>query len=130
MKRILILIGLLTISIYVFGQTPPDTLWTKTFGGDLPDYAISVQQTFDGGFITLSKTSSFGSGHTDILIFKTDENGNEQWQQIYGGVETEYAGDIKQTTDGGFIIVGTTESYGTEYNKIWLIKTDEFGNEL
>jgi len=130
MKRILFLISLLIISIHVFGQTPPDTLWTKTFGGDMPDYAISVQQTLDGGFITLCKTSSFGSGYTDIMIIKTDENGNEQWQQTFGGSETEYAGDIKQTTDGGYIIVGTTESYGSDYNKIWLIKTDEFGNEL
>ena len=130
MKRILFLISLLIISIHVFGQTPPDTLWTKTFGGDMPDYAISVQQTLDGGFITLCKTSSFGSGYTDIMIIKTDENGNEQWQQTFGGSETEYAGDIKQTTDGGYIIVGTTESYGSDYNKIWLIKTDEYGNEL
>lgn len=130
MRKIVISVGLLLFTVFIFAQTPPDTLWTKTFGGDIPDYAVAVQQTIDNGFILLGKTSSFGAGYSDIWLIKTDENGNELWQQTFGGSETEYAGDIKQTSDGGFIIVGTTESYGSEYNKIWLIKTDEFGNEL
>ncbi len=129
MKKIVISLGFLIISIFVLAQTPPDTLWTKTFGGNFTVHSVSTQKTFDGGFITLCNASSEENGHPDILIIKTDENGNEQWQQIYGGVETEYAGDIKQTTDGGFVIVGTTQSYGSYYNKIWLIKTDEFGNQ-
>ncbi len=130
MRRVFISLGLFLFTISLFAQTPPDTLWIKTFGGDLPDYAVTVQQTFDEGFISLSKTSSFGAGYSDIWLIKTDEEGIEQWQQTFGGTETEYAGDIKQTADGGYIIVGTTESYGSDYNKIWLIKTDEFGNEL
>lgn len=130
MKKLVIIIQLIFIISLLLSQNPPDTLWTNTFGGDLPDYAVTVQQTFDEGFISLSKTSSFGAGYSDIWLIKTDEEGNEQWQQTFGGTETEYAGDIKQTADGGYIIVGTTESYGSDYNKIWLIKTDEFGNEL
>jgi hypothetical protein len=130
MKKLIIMIQLIFIISVLFSQTPPDTLWTRTFGGDGADYAVSVQKTFDGGFISLCQTSSFGAGSSDIWLIKTDEEGNEQWQQTFGGAETEYAGDIKQTADIGYIIVGTTESYGSDYNKIWLIKTDEFGNEL
>jgi len=53
-----------------------DTLWTRTYGGSNYDYATSVHQTFDGGYIIAGYTSSFGAGGNDLYLIKTDSNGN------------------------------------------------------
>ncbi len=52
-----------------------DSLWTKTFGGEHPDYGNSVKTTFDEGFILCGSTKSSGSGGSDVYLIKTDENG-------------------------------------------------------
>lgn len=112
-----------------YAQTAPDILWIKTFGGDYMEYAHSVQQTTDGGYIVAGCTSSYGSGNFDVWIVKTDESGNEEWNQTYGGLDNDVAYDVRQTTDEGFIIVGYSDSFGPGYHNVYLIKTDNQGNE-
>jgi hypothetical protein len=128
MKNLIILLILISISSILFSQTPPDTLWTKTFGGIYSDRGYSVQQTTDGGFIVAGETYSFGVGG-DAWLIKTDENGNEEWNKTFGGDDCEYARSVQQTADGGFIITGLTASYGVGGFDVFLVKTDEFGNE-
>ena len=103
--------------------------WDKTFGGNAFDNAYSVQQTIDGGYIIAGETRSFGVGNNDVWLIKTDEYGNEQWNKTYGGTNSDGAKAVHQTTDYGYIIIGSTSSYGGSYSDVWLIKTDEFGNE-
>jgi hypothetical protein len=100
--------------------------WAKTYGGTYDDYAYSVQQTSDGGYIVAGYTWSFGEG-VDILLIKTDANGNIQWAKTYGGTDGDEAYSIQQTSDGGYIVAGTTLSFG-EGVDILLIKTDANGN--
>jgi hypothetical protein len=109
---------------------PPETLWMRTFGGTESDHAVDVQQTSDGGFILLACTHSFGAGSGDFWLFKTDTDGNEIWSTTFGGPYSEGANSVRQTTDGGYILCGNTESYGEGGRDIWLIKTDAIGNEL
>ena len=118
----------LFVTIFTFSQTPPDTLWTKTYGGTSNDDAIAVIQTIDSCFVILGHTES--SGNMDIWLMKIDDNGNILWDKTFGGPSVDFGIIVKQTTDQGFIIVGTTESFGNSDRSIWLIKTDEYGNEL
>jgi hypothetical protein len=102
--------------------------WAKTYGGGSDDYAYSVQQTSDGGYIVAGETRSFGAGWRDIFLIKTDVNGNVQWAKTYGGGSDDYAYSVQQTSDGGYIVVGGTSSFGAGLSDIFLIKTDANGN--
>ena len=86
-----------------------DSLWLKTFGGDLYDNASTVQQTSDGGYVLLVQTDSYGSAqYGDIWLIKTDANGDSLWSTIIeGGNYLNEAGDVQQTSDGGYIVAGT-----------------------
>ncbi|MCK4694186.1 MAG: hypothetical protein KAT74_00415, partial [Candidatus Cloacimonetes bacterium] len=123
-----ILVLLVSLTSALVAQIPPDTLWTKTFGGNESEWASSVQQTTDGGYIIAGGTWSYGAGESDFWLVKTDENGNEEWNQTYGGSNSDNANSVQQTTDGGYIIAGFTYSYGAGESDFWLIKTDENGN--
>jgi hypothetical protein len=102
--------------------------WAKTYGGTFGEYARSVQQTSDGGYIVAGNTSSFGAGAVDIFLIKTDANGNMQWAKTYGGIYTDSATSVQQTSDGGYIVAGATWSFGAGNGDFFLIKTDANGN--
>jgi hypothetical protein len=101
--------------------------WAKTYGGINADFAYSVQQTSDGGYIVAGTTYSFGVGG-DILLIKTDANGNVIWAKTYGGTGYDEAYSVQQTSGGGYIVAGTTNSFGAGGFDVFLIKTDAFGN--
>ena len=103
--------------------------WYRTFGEEGYDAAYAVQQTADGGYIITGVTTSFSTGDYDAYIIKTDEEGNEEWSQIFGGEENDGAHSVQQTTDGGYIIAGGTASYGAGGWDTYVIKTDGEGNE-
>jgi hypothetical protein len=103
-------------------------IWEKTFGGNKSDFATSIQQTIDGGYIIAGYTSSFGNVYPDIYLIKTDAGGNKLWEKTLGGNGDDAAHSIKQTVEGGYIIAGSTKSYGNGVNDVYLIKTDANGN--
>ncbi|MFB3764521.1 MAG: VWA domain-containing protein [Methanotrichaceae archaeon] len=89
------------------------------------------QPTNDGGYIFIGSTSSYGNGMTDILLVKTDINGNVLWDRTFGGSQIDEGNCIEQTKDGGYIIGGLTfPSLRDEDQRGWLIKTDAKGNEI
>ncbi len=102
--------------------------WDKTFGGSGGDGAFSVQQTSDGGYILAGYTNSYGAGNEGFWLIKTDANGIKQWDKTFGGSGSEEAWSVQQTSDGGYILAGGTNSYGTGDYDAWLIKTDAWGN--
>ena len=103
--------------------------WSKTFGGSNGGYGYSVQQTVDGGYIITGSTRSFGNGDRDYWLIKTDLQGNEKWNKTFGGGSTDMALSVQQTTDGGYIITGSTHSFRSNQD-VLLIKTDPNGNTV
>lgn len=102
--------------------------WTKTFGSTNNDFVGSLQQSNDGGYIISGYSSSFGAGNYDIYLVKTDSNGSLQWAKTFGGTNDDQGYSIKQSYDGGFIVIGKTNSFGTGGYDIYLLKTTSNGS--
>jgi len=102
--------------------------WNRTFGGEKYDLGSSVQQTTDGGYIIAGSTDSFSNGSSDIWLIKTDAVGQIQWNKTFGGSGFDSAVSVVQTADNGYLIVGTTTSFGAGNYDAWILKTDSAGN--
>ena len=104
--------------------------WNITFGGPSYDSGWSVWQTTDSGYILAGSTSSFGAGNSDVLLLKVGANGTAKWNMTFGGSSYEYGRSVQQTTDGGYIITGFTNSFGTGSYDLWLLKVEREPAEL
>ena len=104
--------------------------WNQTYGGTGDDRAYCLVVTSDGGYAIAGYTSSFGAGNADFWLVKTDENGNKEWDQTYGGTREDYAYCLVIASDGGYAVAGETRSLKDEGSDFWLVKTDASGNMM
>lgn len=104
--------------------------WQKTIGGADWDFAHSIKQTSDGGFIIAGTTYSFGHGNADGYIVKTDASGNVQWSKTYGGKKDDEFKSVIQTIDGNYALTGYTKSYADSLGDTWVFKIDLNGDSL
>jgi len=104
--------------------------WQRTYGGTNDEYGQSVQQTADGGYIVTGGTYSFGAGNGDVWLVKTNASGDTLWTRTYGGTDWDEGYSVQQTSDGGYIVAGTTYSFGAGYEDVYLIKTNASGDTL
>lgn len=103
--------------------------WVRVLGGPYDDLIFAVRQASDEGYILAGGSRSFGKGSWDIWLIKTDRHGQKQWDRNFGGPGTDMANDVIQDSDGGYILVGLTDSYGAGKFDVWLIKTDMAGRK-
>ena len=101
-------------------------IWQKSYGGSSSDWGYAFQQTTDGGYIIAGRTFSFGAGNDDALVLKLDANGAIVWQKTYGGVDYDHANAIGQTSDGGYIVAGRSDSF-ISWVSVWVFKLDAGG---
>jgi len=105
-------------------------VWFKHYGGTQDDYGYSIQQTTDGGYIVTGYTNSYTNGNADIAIYRLDSNGNKVWFKHYGGTEDDIGYSIQQTSDGGYVVAGETNSYTYGGYDFAIYKLDSNGNKV
>lgn len=139
MKTKLFIIFTFFQAVIVFAQAP-SIQWQKSYGGTNIDYAYFVRQTSDNGYIVAGTTKSnniFVSGNHgdyDYWIIKLDDSGILQWQKALGGSGTEEAYSVEQTSDGGYIIAGSSNSNNGNVTgnhgsyDYWIVKLDNAGD--
>jgi hypothetical protein len=127
-------------------QNGPAIQWDRTIGGSSYDYLMEVKQTSDGGFILGGYSESAISldksqpsrGLDDYWVVKVDASGNKTWDKTFGGNDHDYLKSVVQTSDGGYLIGGYTES-GLNGDKTqaskglidyWVVKLDATGNKI
>ena len=114
--------------------------WQKSLGGSGWDEAHAIQQTSDGGYIAAGFAESLDGDvtgvhdYSDYWIAKLDSSGNIEWQKAFGGFDEDEAYAIQQTSDGGYIVAGSTLSddgdvtgHHGDYD-YWIVKIDSAGN--
>lgn len=96
-----------------------------------PNVSRKDMLTIDRATVTIKRESeNREEDNGDIKLTKTKSNGEVLWSKYYGGSGYEYIGSFLETKDRGFLIVGTTSSFGEGNNNVYLIRTDQEGNEL
>jgi hypothetical protein len=103
-------------------------LGQEQIGGTESEESYSIQQTSDGGYVITGKTNSFGAGYYDVFVIKLDSSGNLSWAKTIGGTSDDVGYSIQQTSDGGYVITGGTESFGAGSSDVFVIKLDSSGN--
>ena len=105
-----------------------EMLWEKSFSGGYNDGGSYVQITDDGGYIITGVTTPSKLLIYDVLLIKTDDEGELLWRKTFGGKYDDWGFDVQQTYDGGYIIIGETRTlFGRD---ALLIKTNSDGEEL
>jgi hypothetical protein len=119
-----------------------NVLWKRCLGGTLGEYSSKICQANNGGYLVVfSSESSNGDllinyGSVDICLAKLDNNGLVEWIHSYGGSGTEYTGGVVSTSDGGFVILGASDSNDGDVSgnngggDTWVFKVDSFGQMI
>lgn len=111
----------------VRSPSPPQYLWSHTYGGPHADGGWSIERTSDGGYVIIGYTTE---NDTDLWILKLNGSGEIEWSRVYGGPGDDIGYGIDETRDGGFIAVGTTDSFGTGGERLWLLRLNRTGDLL
>jgi len=104
----------------------PKEEWNRTFGGPYGDGFWSLQRTGDGGCILAGYTASKAEG-ADLWLLRADQEGDPLWNKTFGGSGEDVGYFVLETKDGGYLVTGSTDSFGMGGERLWLLKTDSRG---
>jgi Tol biopolymer transport system component len=115
----------------VFPGGSVDT-WIRTYEGEPRGTALDALQTPDGGYLLVGATnySHQNTSREDVHLMKTDPSGVMIWEKSYGGEDFDRGYAIIPATDGSFIILGETRSFGAGSRDLYLIQVDSDGEEM
>lgn len=129
LSLLIFLLGISSLKVYTQCSSTVTT-FQKAYGGSGNERAHSIQKTSDGGYVVAGETTSYGAGDKDIFVLKIDVNGVEQWTKTYGSTFADdgFSITIKQTSDLGFIVSGSTNGFGAgSYDDSYIIKINNTG---
>jgi hypothetical protein len=125
LKQVLVatLISALLITVLLVASVPSFAVnsevqpmqWSRTYGEpNIPDYAYSVVQSIDGGYLIAGGRREQGGEeiHKVCWLVKTDADGNMQWNKTFGGDSIWGVTSVIKTTDGGYALTGDQVSSG------------------
>jgi hypothetical protein len=103
-----------------------DLIWQKTFGDKGFEEGWRITKDYEGNFLVVGRTNSFGKGQYDIYLLKIDDNGNKLWEKAFGDKMSEYGYGVVADKDG-YVAIGISNSF-SESQDIYVIKVDKKGN--
>jgi hypothetical protein len=107
-----------------------NVIWEKTIGTRGAEWGGFLIQTSDGGYASVGYTTDAGVNDFDLQLIKMDVNGNKLWSQTYENRGMEHGHGVCQCPDGGYVLTGLTADYWGGESDIFVVKTDNRGNEL
>ncbi len=123
---------ILMLSVFPFvqaGVSADAQTWARSYGGSGDEFVFrGIVSGSDGGYVIAGLTNSSGAGKNDVWIIKLDDDGGISWQKIFGGIRNEEPRSIQQTSDGGYVVAGPTNSFGAGANDMWVLKLDAGGD--
>lgn len=123
--------GATSIDIYIVKlDANGNVQWTKQIGSPETDYGRSIIQTSDGGYIVTGYTNTNGSTNNDVLILRLNSAGDYIWGKTLGGSNNDIAYSIISSQDNGYILTGSTTSFGAGGNDFLVVKLDVNGSVL
>lgn len=108
----------------------PDSLWSQRFGGQGEDICHVVKELDGGGFILAGEMRPVGSNYADLWVIRTDAQGQQLWDAVYGGAHHDRCHDLLVLPDGGFILAGETRSFGMGNLDFWVLRLTATGDTL
>ncbi|MCD1295511.1 hypothetical protein CUJ83_10920 [Methanocella sp. CWC-04] len=105
-------------------------IWQKEYDTDYIEVAFNVAETSDNNYVVTGYIYPDPRNNRDsqVILIKVDKNGDQIWKKTYGGSSIDWGKYIVQTSEGGFLITGWSESFGTGDRDVYVIKTDKDGN--
>jgi PKD repeat protein len=105
-------------------------VWDMTYGGAESEWGMSLCETGDGGYVVTGPTGSSGSGNRDPYLLRTDSDGNQAWMRYYGTApDFELGYDVCPAGDGGYVLIGHSDTHLSDLMKIDMYKTDAQGSQ-
>ena len=102
-------------------------LWRYVNSKTSDETFYSVHETTDGNLTAAGFTGNQTGGNEDFYLLRMNANGDFMWAKTYGGLETEICYNMILTSDSGYAMIGETNTYGSNFPNLYLIKTDTFG---
>jgi hypothetical protein len=123
------LLAALCLAVASASATPPDTLWTRTYGGHTDEQIRCIARTADGGSVFSGSAAGIGpSLQVDAYVGRIDANGDTLWTTTFGGPGSDVGYAVRATQDDGFIVAGMSEVTGFDDRDVYLVKLDANGD--
>jgi subtilisin family serine protease len=105
-------------------------VWRTNLGGVRDDLGFHIERTSDGGYLVCGYSTSYTNGEEDIILYKIDANGNYLWKKNFGGTSYDFSSSVRETADGGFILLGSSSSITNGSYDFLIYKLDSSGNTV